>query len=101
MSDCVFCKEINREIIAENELAKAFYDHYPVNKGHTLIIPKRHVEGYFEATIEEHQAMTRLVFVVKDILAKKYQPDGYNIGVNIGTAAGQTVFHLHIHVIPR
>jgi len=101
MEGCIFCEKNGREIIAENKLAKAFYDQFPVNKGHTLVVPKRHMEQYFDATLEEQQSITRLVYEVKDILQEKFQPDGYNIGVNVGQAAGQTVFHLHIHVIPR
>lgn len=101
MQNCIFCKDIIREIIAENKLARAFYDKFPVNKGHVLITPKRHVESYFEATKDELKSITELIFEVKDILQTKYAPDGYNIGVNVGSAAGQTIFHLHIHIIPR
>ncbi len=101
MSDCVFCRLDNLELIAENNLALAFYDGCPINEGHTLIIPRRHVETYFDATPEEHAAIISLVFEVKNYLQKKYSPDGYNIGANVGQAAGQTVFHFHIHIIPR
>ena len=99
--DCVFCAKSGLDIIAENDLAKAFYDQFPVNEGHVLIVPKRHVTGYFEATLEEIGAINELIFEVKAILDSKYKPDGYNIGVNVGYAAGQTIFHLHMHVIPR
>ncbi|NLZ28282.1 MAG: HIT family protein [Firmicutes bacterium] len=99
--ECVFCAKSGPDIIAENELAKAFYDQFPVNEGHVLIVPKRHVTGCFEATPGEISAINELVFGVKDILDSKYKPDGYNIGVNVGYAAGQTIFHLHMHVIPR
>ena len=101
MSKCVFCDEVEREIIAENELALAFWDQFPVNEGHALVIPRRHVESYFEATLEEISCINRLIFQVKDILDENYSPHGYNIGVNVGRAAGQTIFHLHVHVIPR
>jgi len=100
-NECIFCKHEDRVIIAQNHLAIAFYDLYPVNEGHSLIVPRRHVEQLFEATFEELDAVNRLVFEVKDILEEKYRPDGYNVGVNVGSAAGQTVFHLHVHVIPR
>jgi len=100
-NNCVFCSLDGREIIAQNHLAIAFYDLYPVNQGHTLIVPRRHVEQLFEATFEELDAINRLVFEVKELLEDKYTPDGYNVGVNVGRAAGQTIFHLHIHVIPR
>ena len=66
-----------------------------------LITPKRHVETFFHATPEELAAINDLAFRVKEILDKRYNPDGYNIGANVGLAAGQTIFHLHIHVIPR
>lgn len=99
--ECVFCAKQGADLICENELAKAFYDQYPVNVGHVLLVPKRHVAGFFEATVEEIAAINALVFRVKDILDAKYKPDGYNIGVNVGASAGQTVFHLHLHVIPR
>lgn len=99
--DCIFCKEPETEVLCENSLARAFFDKYPVNEGHVLITPKRHVVTYFDATIEELGAINDLVFKVKGILDKKYNPDGYNIGVNVNYAGGQTIFHLHVHVIPR
>ena len=76
-------------------------DNHPVSPGHTLIIPKRHVASFFETTEEERQAMLRLLDEAKVILDRKHRPDGYNIGINGGEAAGQTVMHLHIHLIPR
>lgn len=99
--ECIFCARTGADLICENELAKAFYDQYPVNKGHVLIVPKRHVTGFFEATPEEIAALNELAFTVKEILDARYSPDGYNIGINCGTAAGQTIFHLHMHIIPR
>lgn len=100
-SDCIFCNLPGIEVIAENKLARAFYDKFPVNIGHVLIVPKRHIETIFDATLEELQAINQLLFEVKEILDLKYKPDGYNVGVNAGWAAGQTIFHLHYHVIPR
>lgn len=99
--DCIFCREPETELLCENRLARAFYDKFPVNKGHVLITPKRHVVTYFDATLEELSAINGLVFKVKGILDEKYKPDGYNIGVNVNYAGGQTIFHLHVHVIPR
>ena len=101
MATCVFCMKPETEILAENDLALAFYDKYPVNVGHVLIIPRRHVESFFEATPEELAAINELLFEVKDKLEARFRPDGYNIGVNVGGAAGQTIFHLHVHIIPR
>ena len=82
-------------------MAVALYEKYPVNRGHVLVVPKRHVETYFEATLKEMDAITRLIIEVKGKLDQQFHPDGYNIGVNVGAAAGQTIFHLHVHVIPR
>ena len=101
--DCVFCNIIKdkKEIIAENSLAVAFYDSFPVSKGHTLIIPKRHVETYFDLNEEEIKAIFNLSQEVKEILIKLYQTDGYNVGFNVGVDGGQSVMHCHMHVIPR
>jgi len=101
VENCVFCQRDNLIIVAENKLAIAFYDGCPVNEGHILITPKRHVETYFDTSLEEHTAMVELIFKTKEYLQLKYEPDGFNIGSNVGLAAGQTVFHFHIHVIPR
>lgn len=101
MDNCIFCEKTGASIICENELAKAFYDNFPVNKGHVLIVPKRHVATFFEASQEELSAIMELVFQVREMLGAEYKPDGYNIGVNVDKAGGQTVFHLHFHVIPR
>jgi diadenosine tetraphosphate (Ap4A) HIT family hydrolase len=98
---CPFCSVPSDAIIAENGLAFAIFDKYPVNPGHALIIPKRHFFSFFEATREEREALFDLLEEVKRILDRQFRPDGYNIGVNVGEAAGQTVMHLHIHLIPR
>ncbi len=97
--DCPFCGE--PEITIENELAFDQYDSYPVSAGHCLIIPRRHVAEYFQATAEEKASIWALVDEMKIIIDRKYKPDGYNIGVNIGETAGQSVPHIHIHIIPR
>ena len=97
--DCPFCT--NRRIVIENELAYADYDSYPVSPGHCLIITHRHVAEYFQATEEEKAAIWALVDEMKVVIDKEFSPDGYNIGVNIGRAAGQSVPHIHIHMIPR
>ena len=97
---CVFCKP-PEEIILENDLAYAIYDKFPVSKGHALIIPKRHVADYFDMLLEEQIACQLIINKLKTILDKKHHPDGYNIGVNVGQTAGQSVFHVHIHLIPR
>ena len=100
--ECIFCNlDPNREIIAQNDLALAFFDVFPVNPGHALIIPKRHVADYFDLTEDEVAAMQALLREVKAIVEKRFNPDGYNIGVNVNEAAGQSVFHVHMHLIPR
>ena len=98
-ADCVFCNI--RAPIAENELAFAIFDRYPVNPGHVLILPKRHVDSFFLVTPEERAAMLMLLEEMKREADAKLAPDGYNIGVNVGEAAGQTIMHVHMHLIPR
>lgn len=87
--------------VTSNDLAFAIFDKYPVNDGHILVIPRRLTPTWFEATPQEQLAIMNLVEEAKAILDERYQPDGYNIGINVGEAAGQTVMHLHVHVIPR
>lgn len=100
--ECPFCsREESSEVILENSFAYAILDRYPVSRGHTLIIPKHHISSYFELTFEEQSKLWEVVNSCKVILDQRYNPDGYNIGVNIGEAAGQSIFHLHIHLIPR
>lgn len=88
-------------MLFENDLAYAIFDKYPVTRGHILVIPKRHHEAIFESTDEEIAAIFSLVREVKGFLDSEYSPDGYNIGINTGRAAGQSVDHLHVHIIPR
>ena len=99
---CPFCKvESEREIIASSPLSVAFFDGFPVSPGHALIIPKRHVSSFFDLSQEERQDLLNLTYSVKQIVEERYHPDGYNIGVNVGEAAGQSIFHVHMHLIPR
>jgi diadenosine tetraphosphate (Ap4A) HIT family hydrolase len=98
--NCVFC-QYDRSILAQTRLSSAFLDGFPVSKGHALVVPKRHVVSIWEMTIEEYTDAFDLVRQVKDVLQKKFEPQGFNIGVNCGEAAGQSVFHAHIHIIPR
>lgn len=101
-TDCLFCfPDAESELITESATAYAILDKYPVSKGHTLIIPKRHVDSYFDLTFREQSACTFMLNFVKELLQKRYNPDGFNVGVNIGISAGQTVHHAHIHLIPR
>ena len=98
---CPFCNPSEEDIVLKNKLCYARFDKYPVNKGHILIIPFRHFDNYFDATTEEKLSIVELIDKVKDFLDKEFKPDGYNIGVNVGKFAGQTINHVHIHVIPR
>jgi diadenosine tetraphosphate (Ap4A) HIT family hydrolase len=98
---CPFCLLEDRPVVLRNELAIAFFDKYPVSPGHLLVIPIRHVASWFDATPEEKRALDDLIARGKDLLDAEHHPDGYNLGVNVGAAAGQTIFHLHVHLIPR
>lgn len=98
---CIFCHLAPEQIIAENALCIAIRDGFPVSKGHTLIIPRRHVANYFDLTPEEIAAMQALMQKIKSQIDKDFHPDGYNIGINVNAAAGQTIFHVHMHLIPR
>ena len=96
---CPFCDEQNYEF--EGDLVFTKTDSYPVSKGHTLVIPKRHISDYFDCTESEVAELWALVDKTKNRLQDTHAPDGFNIGINVGEAAGQTVPHMHIHVIPR
>jgi len=98
--NCPFCKR-NHPILTETKLSFAIFDNFPVSRGHTLVIPRRHVATVWELTGDEYVDIFDLVRQVKDIIQDKFSPQGITVGVNCGEAAGQTVFHAHIHVIPR
>ncbi len=98
---CLFCNYDRARHICENDYAYAIYDSFPVNRGHVLVIPKRHFESFFEASEEEMTAIYKIIKEVKERVDWDYRPEGYNIGINIGKAAGQTIEHAHIHIIPR
>lgn len=101
-SACPFCyPTTERELITESATAYAILDKYPVSPGHTLVIPKQHVGNYFELAERAKTACWLMVDRVKMLLTTRFQPDGFNIGINVGMEAGQTIPHVHIHVIPR
>lgn len=96
-----FLARSEAEHVARNDLAFAIRDAFPVSPGHTLVVTRREVATWFDATPEEQAAVIALVDEVKRGLDRSHRPDGYNVGFNAGEAAGQTVPHLHVHVIPR
>lgn len=98
---CPFCSIAAADFIAEHPLAVVKRDGYPLTLGHSLIIPRRHVTSFFECTPEERAAMMELLDAAKALIDSLHKPDGYNIGLNNGAAAGQTVMHAHMHLIPR
>jgi len=100
-STCPFCTLSQERILSENESTLTVRDAFPVSDGHTLVIPKRHVESFFDCNPDEKAGILKALEDAKIALDKEFSPDGYNIGINDGTAAGQTVMHLHIHLIPR
>jgi len=101
MSVCPFCAIPAGDVLGENEHALAVRDRCPVSEGHTLIITKRHVDDYFKLSTEEKYETLSLLERMKKVIDAELNPDGYNIGMNIGEAAGQRIFHVHIHLIPR
>ena len=98
---CPFCSLAANEKVLMSALCFARWDKYPVTNGHLLVIPNRHVADYFAITGEEKTALWTMVDEAKKLLDKHFKPDGYNVGINIGATAGQTVMHCHIHLIPR
>jgi diadenosine tetraphosphate (Ap4A) HIT family hydrolase len=99
---CLFCDIPIERIILENAFAYAIRDGFPVTPLHTLIIPKRHVQDYFGLDANEHEAINQLIHQLRDsILRREKDVEGFNIGMNVGAVAGQTIFHAHVHLIPR
>ena len=99
---CIFCKIREEELQFENQLAYSSIDSYPVSEFHSLIVPKRHVETYFELNNEEIHACNELILKTKEkILKQDPSVKGFNLGTNAGKTAGQSIFHCHIHLIPR
>lgn len=100
-SNCPFCQLDAACIVFSDDVTLVIRDAFPVSPGHTLIIPRRHVGSFFELTAPERASMFELLTQAKVDLDETLQPDGFNIGINDGAAAGQTVPHLHLHLIPR
>ena len=99
MSTCELCTPA--DLVAENELAYARYDSNSLSRGHVIVVPKRHVADFFDMTAAEQAALLSLLDEARKIIQEKHSPDGYNIGVNVGKAAGQSRMHVHVHLIPR
>ncbi len=99
-SDCPFCHLPGDRIMAANACALVVADAFPVAVGHSLVIPKRHVESFCDLTLSEVQAVFELLPATRRRLVEIHQPSGFNVGVNVGRAAGQTVPHAHVHLIP-
>lgn len=99
--ECPFCRLSPERILEENRLAVAIADRYPVSPGHTLIIARRHVSDFFELDAEEARAVWELLALQRARLDCEFHPEGFNIGVNVGAPAGQTIPHVHVHLIPR
>jgi diadenosine tetraphosphate (Ap4A) HIT family hydrolase len=101
-SECLFCRIAPGRMIAQNDLAYAIRDGFPVTPLHTLVIPKRHVADYFGLEAEELLAIDRLLHQLRaEILVHDPAVTGFNVGMNVGAVAGQTIFHCHVHLIPR
>lgn len=100
--NCLFCTVSRERVVAQNELAFALRDTFPVSHLHSLVLPKRHVADYFDLTSDEVTACHELLSRVReDVCAQDRSVAGFNVGVNSGQAAGQTIFHCHFHLIPR
>lgn len=100
--DCPFCQpSLGRKLVTESATAYALADKYPISKGHTLILPKQHISDYFELPSRTKTACWLMVDRLKMLLTHRFEPDGFNVGINVGQAAGQTIPHTHIHLIPR
>jgi len=98
---CLFCHLPDSRIIDSSSLAWVIRDAYPVSPGHTLIIPKRHIGSFLEASNDERQELLSLLDQARQKLIDEFSPAAFNIGINDGAAAGQTIAHLHVHLIPR
>lgn len=99
--NCPFCPPDEDRVWLDDERGWVLWDAFPVTEGHTLVVPRKHVASLYELTPEEQAAMWRLVADARQQLIDQLHPDGFNIGLNDGLAAGQTVLHVHIHIIPR
>ena len=100
-ASCPFCTPDRGRLFHESELVLGLWDGYPVAPGHALLVPKRHVGTWFDASAEEQRELVQGIDFAHAAILECHRPDGFNVGMNLGAAAGQTVPHLHLHVIPR
>ena len=99
VAQCELCRR--HEVLLDNALAYVRHDNNSLSRGHVLVIPRRHVASFFDMTGEEQSAVLALLTEIQKSIQKQHSPDGYNIGVNVGKAAGQSRMHVHVHLIPR
>ena len=99
MNDCELCRP--EEVLFESDFAYVRYDNHPLSRGHVIVVPKRHVANFFEMSGAEQGSVLALMNRAHRFISEKYKPDGYNIGANVGKAAGQSRMHVHVHLIPR
>lgn len=99
--DCPFCEPSTERILIERKHFRLLWDGYPISPGHVLIVPRRHIARWEETSQSEQRALIEAIGIAQAEIRKQRQPDGFNIGINDGVAAGQTIPHLHVHVIPR
>jgi len=98
---CPFCTLQRERLVFESELAFVIRDGHPVSPGHMLVIPRRHVASFFDTTAAEQASLLKLLNLARIEVEQQFRPGGFNVGINDGAAAGQTVEHVHIHLIPR
>ena len=97
--DCELCRP--SDVLIDEKLAYVRYDSNSLSRGHVLVVPKRHVADFFDMTSDEQAAVLGLLNRARRLIGERHSPDGYNIGVNVGEAAGQSRMHVHLHLIPR
>ncbi|MCH4247733.1 HIT family protein [Acinetobacter populi] len=99
--NCPFCQVDEANILHQNDFGLVIYDDNPVSKGHSLVIPRRHISSFFDVSDKERKSLITLIELARNQLNLIYQPDGFHVGFNDGHVANQRIDHLHIHIIPR
>jgi diadenosine tetraphosphate (Ap4A) HIT family hydrolase len=98
---CPFCEVAPERVFHSGAHILGVWDGFPVSPGHALLVPRRHVANWFEASVVERNELAEAIEIARVAISERHDPDGFNVGMNLGAAAGQTVPHLHVHVIPR